>query len=172
MIKKCDKIVFCKIELKKTREEHKNIMAKKIEGKFKYLVDYMNNNGISISDAARVVNRDYTTVRNWINGVHLSNVCTVVNETKRQEDRNVAVLISTITGDPKEKVVDEIRKYLISTGKLRLSSNSVMSVFYQLKKDIENGKIISIDGYNSATEKQLIQVVTVLENDMKLFGKL
>lgn len=147
-------------------------MAKKIEGKFKYLVDYMNNNGISISDAAKIVDRDYTTVRNWINGVHLSNVCTVVKETKKQKDRNVALLISKITGDTKEKVVDEIRKFLISTGKLRLSSNSVMSVLYQLKKDIENGNIISIDGYNNATEKQMIQVVTVLENDMKLFHKL
>lgn len=147
-------------------------MAKKIEGEFKYLVDYMNNNGISISDAAKIVDRDYTTVRNWINGVHLSNVCTVVKETKKQKDRNVALLISKITGDTKEKVVDEIRKFLISTGKLRLSSNSVMSVLYQLKKDIENGNIISIDGYNNATEKQMIQVVTVLENDMKLFHKL
>lgn len=63
-----------------------------------------------------MTDRTYSAVRNWIYGSYLKHAIITTEESQAKEKRNVATLISKITGDSKEKVLDEIRKYFIKKG--------------------------------------------------------
>lgn len=144
-------------------------MGRRIQGTFTYLVDYMNKNNVSISQAAKKVDRNYSTIRNWLYGMHLEGaIMATAEETPKQADRNVAHLISKITGDSKETVLDEIRKHLIASGKLEISNNSVSDTLKKLVEDVKIGKVRYMCNNQTLTEERSRRVLAMLENDLRL----
>ena len=141
---------------------------RKVQGDFKYLVDYMNAHDITISKAAEITDRTYSTVRNWLYGSYLKQAIITTEETQAQEERNVATLISKITGDSKEKVLDEIRKYFIQKGELELSDDTVLGSLQKLISDIREGRVPYVYYGKELSGERKVQVLTMLENDLKM----
>lgn len=147
-------------------------MARKVQGDFKYLVDYMNKNKISIAQATKIVGREYSTVRNWLYGLHLKKAILATDETQKQADRNVASLIAKITGDSKDIVLDEIRKYLVSKGEMEILETSVSGMLRELMEDIKSGKVAYMRSDKEMTEERKHQVLTMLENNLRMMKTL
>ena len=141
-------------------------MARKVQGDFKYLVDYMNENGISIARATKIVGREYSTVRNWLYGLHLKNAVITTDETPKQADKNVASLIAKITGDSKEVVLEEIRKYLVLKGEMEVLETSVSGILRDLMEDIKLGKVAYMRSDKEMTQERKRQVLMMLENNI------
>ena len=147
-------------------------MARKVQGDFKYLVDYMNKNKISIAQATKIVGREYSTVRNWLYGLHLKKAILTTDETQKQADRNVASLIAKITGDSKEVVLDEIQKYLLSEGEIEVLETSVSGTLRKLIEDIKCGKVKYMRSDKEMTLEKKRQVIMMLENDLRMMKTL
>ena len=145
---------------------------KKVQGDFKYLVDYMNQHDITIAQAAEMTDRTYSTVRNWLHGSYLKHAIVATEESQAQEERNVATLISKITGDSKEKVLDEIRNYFIKKGELELSDDTVFGAIEKLIKDIREGRVTHMFPEEELNGARKVQILTMLENDLKMMRML
>jgi hypothetical protein len=131
---------------------------------FTYLKDKMREKNLSLSAAAACVNRDSSTIRNWLNGSYLSSALTV-SKSNKSARRNVAYLISRITGDPEEIVREEIKKYLVETGQLSLNENSYRFLLNKFKEEIEVCQFYD-DSHTvlSPEKKELItSIIEVLE---------
>ncbi len=131
---------------------------------FSYLKNKMREKNLSISAAAAYVDRDSSTIRNWLNGTYLTSALTA-SKSNKSARRNVAYLISQITGDPEEIVREEIKKYLVETGQLSLNENSYRFLLNKFKEEIEECQFYDDSHMVLSPEKKelITSIIGVLE---------
>lgn len=105
--------------------------------KFEYLDKELKKKGLTMSKAAKQIGKDASTIRNWVNGTYIDGAF----QGKTKAQRDIVSSIAQLLGVQEAKVLEEIKKYLIKTGKLNISQNNVFDELNKIIEKIKKGDI-------------------------------